>query len=308
MVKFGFFKTNDPAFGSDEDGAVMDLKSGNLIFQMVPMGGRRMASVMGPDGQDCRVIIESPQVVAFSDRVLGWIDKSGPVDTPISQDRFVQPLPAGARLVFDMKAVSSGRTDIVLETARGGNVGTLQVTVKNSRPVKVSACRLIDLEFSNPFDDLKIRATMARAIDVFRNCANVSLLYDSVVHRVECDIGLGNPIVLGRKLTEFNSELSTIFEHIVRKTPPAAKTADVIAIYGWDFELTNEPIAGLNSGKFCFVEFNMDASARSRTLEHEIGHALKLEHTQVKSIMNGDGFDRLERFEADQIEKLNPNF
>lgn len=309
MEDIGFFKPNDPAFGTDEDGSIITLTpSGNLIFQMVPMDGRRVASVHSPEQQDCRVIIESPQVVEFSNRVIQSRTSSGAAPPPIAQDRFVQPLPGGMRLVFDMKPLKVGQTQIVIETARGGNVGTLQVSVKNSRPVKVSACRLVDLEFTNPFDDLTIRATMARAIKVFKDCANVTLLYDSIVHRVECDIGLGNPIVLGRQVTEFNHEPSTVFKHIVRKTPAAAKNADVIVIFGWDFEIIHDPIVGLNSGKFCFVEFDTVAHNRNLTLEHEIGHALKLGHTTVKSIMNGAGFNGIERFESDQIETLNPNF
>ena len=309
MAVFGFFKPYDPAFNGLEDGGIVELESkerSSLVFQMVPSDGRRGVIANGPDGVDCRITVKSPQVVELSNRVFKRLESSGPVSAPISEDRFSQPVPAGMKLDFDLKGIAAGSTEVVIETARGGNAGVLKVSVKNERRVVVSACRLVDLEFKNPFDDQKIRESMARATKVYKNCANISLLNDGVVYPVECDVGLGNPIVLGRQLTEFNGESSTVAKHIKRKVPAAAKRADIVAIFGWDFEIVHSPIVGLNDGRFCFVEFDMVALNRNLTLQHEIGHALSLGHHKVLTIMNGDGFNGLERFEDFEIEKLNP--
>jgi hypothetical protein len=180
----------------------------------------------------------------------------------------------------------------------------MRASVKSEVNVTISASRLSDLEFKNRFDETTIRATMARAKTTFKNTANVVLVVDPTIYPVESDINLGNPIVLGRQITEYDFETSTVFRHIVSKTPPAAKAAQLVAIFGWDFEIRNAPLVGVEIGRFCFVEFDPIERNRNITLEHEIGHGLGLAHTKVKSIMNAD-FTGVERFEADEIENLN---
>jgi len=303
--EFGFHKGDDPAFPNfEEDGGIIDA-TGILTYQMVPMGGRRLGIVSGPTGRACQVVIDAPRTVQFGNRSFKRLGSSGPVVAPPTSDRFIQPLPADLQMTFEMLPVFVGRTNILLEAAGGGSLASMRASVKSEVKVTISACRLADLEFVNKFDDVAIRAAVVRAKTTFKDTANVVLVDDPTIYGVECDISLGNPVVLGRQITEYNTELSTVFRHIVSKTPPAAKLAGIVAIFGWDFELTHQPLVGLNSGRFCFVEFDPVARNRNITLEHEIGHAMGLGHTKVRSIMNGEGFNGIERFEADDIEILN---
>jgi hypothetical protein len=304
--EFGFHKGVDPAFPNfTEDGGILDLQTSILTFQMVPLLGRRMAIASGPIGQACQVVIDAPRVVEFGKRTFQSLGSSRTIVAPPTLDRFLQPLPAGLQMTFEISALAAGRTNILLESAGGGGLASLQVSVKSESKVTISACRLMDVETVNKFDDISIRATMARAKATFKNTANVLLVDDPTIYKVESDISLGNPVVLGQAFTEYDTKLSTVFRHIVSKTPPAAKAADLVAVFGWDFELTHQPLVGLNSGRFCFVEHDPVAHNRNMTLAHEVGHAMGLGHTKVRSIMNGDGFNGVERFEADEIEILN---
>jgi hypothetical protein len=302
---FGFHKGDDPTFPNfQEDGGIIDA-AGILTYQMVPMGGRRLGIVSGPTGRACQVVIDAPRNVQFGNRSFKRLDSSGPVVAPPTSDRFIQPLPADLQMTFEMVPVSVGHTDILLESAGGGTLASMRVAVKSEVKVTISACRLMDLRFVNKFDEATIRATMAGAKTTFKNTANVVLHDDPTIYAIEADIDLGNPVVLGRKITEYNTELSTVFRHIVSKTPPSAKVAQFVAVFGWDFEIVNEPLVGVQIGRFLFVEFDPDARSRNMTLEHEIGHGMGLQHRKVRSIMNEDGFNGIERFEAVDIETLN---
>ena len=304
--RVGFTKPEDPAFAKGgEDGSIVDVSTSTLTYQMVPLGGRRRAAVFATSDRPCQVVIEAPRVVEFGARTFRDADSGAVVSGISALDRFLQPLPANTRMEFDIVGIGVGKTEIVLESAGGGGLASMKASAKAESKVTISACRLKDLEFVNPYDDTNIRAAMARTKFTFKNIANVKLIDDPTIYLVESDIGLGNPIVLGRAFTEYSQQMSTVHDHIIRKTPPAARAASIVAIFGWDFEIVHQPLVGLQSGRFVFVDFEADPNDRNLTLEHEIGHAMGLGHTSILSIMNGEGISRVERFEADEIEKLN---
>ncbi|MEZ5805294.1 MAG: hypothetical protein R3E51_17970 [Rhizobiaceae bacterium] len=302
----GFRKPVDPAFEKfdREDGGIVEFTNSALIYQMLPVGGLRMISATSPADLACVVEIAKP-LAEFGRRTFTSTVSPAPFVPPPTPDRFRQALPAGMHMVFEVRGLAAGHTEIVLRAAGGGPLASMRLSVKSEVMVTMSACRLTDIVTENPFTENEIRACVARAKEIYRNTANVTLIDDPTIYHVESDIELGNPIVLGKQITEYSSEDSTVLRHIRAKVPPAARAARFVCIFGWDFEITHAPLVGVQIGQLCFVEWNTSDRSRAMTLEHELGHAMGLGHTAVFSIMAGSGIEGIERFEEAHIEILN---
>lgn len=301
----GFWKPADPASNNDEDGGIIDISTGQLLYQMVPLRGRRRAFVWGPRGRDCTVVVKDPATAIMEKYEFRSADNSStPLPPPVIDGRR-QVLPAGIGMRFDINGAKAGKTEILLKDG-SATIAELRISVKPERAVSVSTCRISDIEFVSPYTEDMIRAAVARTTEVYKNTANVTLMFDPTIYQIECDVSIGNPTILGRQLTEYDNDGLPVAEYIKRRTPQAAKAANLVMVFGWTFVITHLPFVGVQLGRFCFLNFEPDARDRALTLEHEIGHALGLAHTAIKTIMNGDGVTNIERFEEDQIEALNP--
>lgn len=300
----GFWKPADPASNNDEDGAIIEISTDQLVYQMVPLRGRRRAFVRGPRGRDCTVIVKDPAIASMETYEFVSADNaSTPVPPPVIDGRR-QALPAGIAMRFDIRGAKAGKTEILLKDG-SATMAELRVSVKPERVVTVSTSRISDIEFVSPYTEDMIRAAVARTTSVYKNTANVTLIFDPTIYQIECDVSIGNPVILGRQLTEYNYESLPVENYIKRNTPQAAKAANLVTVFGWTFAITHLPFDGLNQGRFCFLNHDSDARYRASVLEHEIGHALGLDHTAAKTIMHANT-TYIERFEEDQIEALNP--